>query len=54
MSRIGIKPIEIPENVVIKINDNIINVSGGLGEQEFLFDKNINVQTKDDQIYVDR
>ena len=32
MSRIGKKPIEIPENVEIKIEDGNVTVKGPLGE----------------------
>ena len=54
MSRIGIQPIEIPEKVNITVNNNIVNVSGALGELAYLYDNNIDVKVEENMVYVSR
>ena len=54
MSRIGIQPIEIPEKVNITVNNNIVNVSGALGELTYLYDNNIDVKVEENMVYVSR
>jgi len=54
MSRIGIKSIEVPDNVTVKLDKNNINVSGKLGELEYLFDNKIKVNIDKDEIFVTR
>lgn len=53
MSRIGNSPINIPDNVQVKLNDNIITVKGKLGE---LTQKvsDINVKIEDNQVLLER
>ena len=53
MSRIGLSPVEIPENVDVSIDGNTINVKGKLGEltQEF---KGIDIQKDGNQIVLER
>ncbi|SHE53173.1 LSU ribosomal protein L6P [Psychroflexus salarius] len=53
MSRIGNSPINIPDNVEVKLNDNIITVKGKLGE---LTQKvsDINVKIEDNQVLLER
>ncbi|MGP1608399.1 MAG: 50S ribosomal protein L6 [Clostridium sp.] len=52
MSRIGKKPIVVPENVDVKIEGNTIKVKGPKGELERTFVKEINVELKDGVINV--
>lgn len=52
MSRIGKKPIVVPENVDVKIEGNTIKVKGPKGELERTFVKEINVEFKDGVINV--
>jgi len=53
MSRIGLSPIVIPENVDVTIDDNIITVKGKLGElsQEF---SGIDIEKEDGEIKLKR
>lgn len=53
MSRIGLSPVKIPENVDVTIDGNIITVKGKLGEltQEF---KGIDIQKEDNEIILKR
>lgn len=49
MSRIGKKPVDIPEGVEVKIDDDIINVKGKSGELSLKFDKSsvkLNIEDK--------
>lgn len=52
MSRIGKKPIVVPENVDVRIEGNTIKVKGPKGELERTFVKEINVEFKDGVINV--
>lgn len=52
MSRIGKKPIVVPENIDVKIEGNTIKVKGPKGELERTFVKEINVELKDGVINV--
>ena len=54
MSRIGIKPITVPESVNVEIKDTIIEVSGKLGNLKFNFDKKIVVKYDSGSISVSR
>ena len=54
MSRIGLKPISIPDKVKVDIVKNNINVVGELGELKYLFDSNINIKIKDNEVFVSR
>ena len=54
MSQIGRMPIIIPENVDIINNDNNISVKGKLGNLEFKFDSNLDINISDNQITVSR
>ena len=54
MSRIGLKPIEIPEGVEIKINDNHVIVKGPKGELSKEIHENIEVVLEDNQIVLKR
>ena len=54
MSQIGRMPIIIPENVEIMNNDNNISVKGKLGNLEFKFDSNLDINISDNQVVVSR
>ena len=54
MSRIGMKPILVPENVMVDINNGCINVSGNLGELKYFFNNNINISLEKNEILVNR
>jgi len=50
MSRIGKKPILIPEGVEVKIDGNNINIKGPKGELSLVFRNEIAINVKEDQI----
>ncbi len=52
MSRIGKKPIEIPQGVEVSIKDSIVKVKGGKGEIEQVIPVGVFVESKDGQIVV--
>ncbi len=52
MSRIGKKPIEIPHNVEVKIEDGKVTVLGPKGELSQEIRPEINIEIKKDKIYV--
>lgn len=54
MSRIGVKPIEIPEDVEVKLDGNNITVTGPKGELSRTFNKDMTVTTEDNTITVER
>ncbi len=55
MSRIGNKPIVIPQGTEIKINDNnVVSVKGKLGELTQVVDPNITVTVDNDNIVLTR
>lgn len=54
MSRIGTKPIIIPENVTVKINDNTLTVSGKLGVLSYSLLPGITVVKEDSVLKVHR
>lgn len=54
MSRVGKKPIPIPQNVKVNVENNLLKVSGPLGELEHFFPSGIQVQILDGQIFVQR
>ena len=54
MSQIGRMPIIVPENVDIINNDNNISVKGKLGNLEFKFDSNLDVNISDNQVIISR
>lgn len=54
MSRIGRKPINLPNNVDVKIDGNDITVKGGKGSLSFTILPNIAVELKDRTITVQR
>lgn len=50
MSKIGKKPIEIPENIEITKSNNIFKIKGPLGENSFILPEKINIVKEDKQI----
>lgn len=54
MSRIGKKPIEIPNGVTVKIDGNVVKVKGPKGQLETTFHANMKVAAKDNLIEVTR
>ncbi|MFQ3573397.1 MAG: 50S ribosomal protein L6 [Thermodesulfovibrionales bacterium] len=54
MSRIGKKPIEIPQGVQIDVADSVIKVKSNKGELSYRIPSNIDVEIKDNKINVTR
>jgi large subunit ribosomal protein L6 len=54
MSRIGKRIIEIPENVSVEVNDQIVTVKGPKGSLELKLVKNIKVNAVDNQVTVEK
>jgi len=55
MSRIGLKPIQIPEGVEVKLDDkNYMVVKGPKGTLEQQLEKDMNIEIKDNEITVSR
>lgn len=54
MSRIGKKPIEIPQGVTVAIQGNQIKVKGAKGELTRVFPKEVKVEQKDTALIVTR
>lgn len=54
MSRIGKRILVIPEGVTVNVNDNIINVSGKLGNLALSIKPGITVKVEDGKVTVER
>lgn len=54
MSRIGKKPIDIPQNVQVELNGKILKVKGPKGELTREFRNEINIVIEDNQVVVTR
>ncbi|HEX6593722.1 MAG TPA: 50S ribosomal protein L6 [Bacillota bacterium] len=54
MSRIGLKPIEIPSGVEVKVDGQTVNVKGPKGELTKTVHENMNVVVKDQTVNVER
>ncbi len=52
MSRIGKKPIEIPEKTEVTVLGNLITIKGPLGEIKREFNKFVNIEVKEKQVIV--
>ena len=52
MSRIGKKPIDIPENVTAVVSEGKVEVKGPNGAREFIASKEVVVELTKDQIIV--
>ncbi|QHS23956.1 50S ribosomal protein L6 [Virgibacillus sp. MSP4-1] len=54
MSRIGFKPVEIPEGVEVNVNDDKIEVKGPKGELARSFNPDMNIKIEDNVLTVER
>lgn len=54
MSRIGLKPIEIPNGVTVTINDNAVTVKGPKGELSRTIHEEMSVEMKENEVIVSR
>ncbi|MEC5425570.1 50S ribosomal protein L6 [Virgibacillus sp. C22-A2] len=54
MSRIGLKPIEIPQGVEVKLNDNTVTVKGPKGELTRDLHQDMKINIEDNIITVER
>ena len=55
MSRIGFKPIDIPNNVEIKVSDiNLVEVKGPKGQLSEAIDQNMEIKIEDNVLTIDR
>ena len=52
MSRVAKNPINIPDNVELKINENIVMVKGGKGELEFELPMSVNLNIEENILTV--
>jgi large subunit ribosomal protein L6 len=52
MSRIGRKPIEIPSDIQLKIDNGMVAIKGKLGEQKLQIPGCLNVELKDGKLFV--
>jgi large subunit ribosomal protein L6 len=52
MSRIGKRPVTIPEKVEIKIADGLVSVKGPNGQLEYKATPNVNIELKDKTVVV--
>ncbi|MBI4743408.1 MAG: 50S ribosomal protein L6, partial [Actinobacteria bacterium] len=53
MSRIGKMPIDIPNNVEVKIDNSTVKVKGPLGELVKTFSADLNIKIDDNKVFVD-
>lgn len=53
MSRVGKKPIDIPEKVKVEIKGSIVNVSGPLGVLDFGLPQGIAISQKENKLFVE-
>ena len=54
MSRIGIKPIDLPAGVEVKIDGNVVSVKGPKGELQETISSLLTVENKDGVVTVSR
>lgn len=54
MSRIGKKPITIPKEVKVEVKDGIVFVEGSKGKLNYSLSNRINLEIKDNQLFVTR
>ncbi|MDO9574145.1 MAG: 50S ribosomal protein L6 [Candidatus Contubernalis sp.] len=54
MSRIGKKPINIPQGVEIKVSDNLVTVKGPMGQLQKMIPKDMNVEIEENVLTVTR
>lgn len=54
MSRVGIKPISLPEKVAVKVDGNQVHVEGPKGKLDFTIPTGISLKSEDNTIVVNR
>jgi len=54
MSRVGLKPITLPEKVAVKVDGNTVNVEGPKGKLEFSVPSGISLRSEDGSVIVSR
>ncbi len=54
MSRIGLKPIDIPQGVEVKVQDNLVEVKGSKGELSQIIPREMEIVIEDNQVTVKR
>ncbi|WP_411827033.1 50S ribosomal protein L6 [Luteolibacter sp. AS25] len=54
MSRVGLKPISLPEKVAVKVDGNTVNVEGPKGKLDFAVPAGISLKNEGDTIVVSR
>ncbi len=54
MSRIGKKPITIPQGINVEVNQDVIKVKGTKGELKFTFPEGIKISVADGKIIIER
>lgn len=54
MSRIGKKPVEIPQGVTVELKDNKVTVSGSKGKLELVIVHDVKVEIKDNLVVVEK
>ncbi len=54
MSRVGKKPISIPDGVEVKINNSLVSVKGPKGELSFPLHQGLKIEQSDKQIIITR
>jgi len=54
MSRIGLRPIELPEGVEVKIDGNTVTVKGPKGELTKTLHEDMNIKNEDNTVVIER
>lgn len=54
MSRIGLKPIDIPNGVTVTVNGNVVTVKGSKGELTRSFHQDMKISVEDNKVIVSR
>ncbi len=54
MSRVGLKPITLPEKVAVKVDGNVVNVEGPKGKLDFSVPAGISLTSEDGTVVVSR
>ncbi len=54
MSRVGLKPISLPEKVAVKVDGNVVNVEGPKGKLDFSVPAGISLKSEDGNVTVSR
>ncbi len=54
MSKIGQKPIQVPQSVQVEIQDSTVNVKGSKGQVSFVLPRFITIKRENDVLHVER